>query len=197
MNKFALVLSLLLLLGACTSSGPKTQYYSLFADKQPAIHAINNKTLAFGVGPIEMPEYVDHSGIVSATGSNKLIVSGYNAWAGELKENMARVLTSNFSTAFELDHVWAFPWGAHNKPDYRLRFVFEDFSGVKGGEVRVLVRWSLTAKQSKQNVMVGKELVVKQTQSASYNDYVAALNTALNELSDIVAAKVAEEVNHL
>lgn len=195
MNKIICVLTLVLFIAGCGSSGPKTQYYSLFANKTTEVHEIRDKAISIGIGPIELPEYIDHPGIVSTTGSNRLIVSGYNAWAGDLKENISRVMASNLSAAFELDQVWAFPWNNRIKPDYRIRLVFEEYSGVKGGDIKVVVRWTLLNKTGKSRLLAEKESIVKTTQSNSYNDYVAALNSALDELSNSIAAKTAAQIN--
>src|SRR5690606_13274318 len=99
-----LILALLsIALGSCSSSGPKTEYYSLFPSKNVNIVALSNKNISIGVGAVELPEYVDHPGIVSVSASNRVIVSGYNAWAGDLNENISRVLATNLSTVLEID----------------------------------------------------------------------------------------------
>jgi len=195
MSKLITLLLIAIVFSACSSSGPKTQYYSMFANTRPESHVIRNSVLAIGIGPIDLPEYVDHPGIVSATDSNKVVVSGYNAWAGDLKENMSRVIASNLSAAFELDQIWAFPWNNRIKPDYKIRLIFEEFSGIRGGEVKVVLRWMLVNKDGKTRLLAEKETIIKNTGSSSYNDYVAALNSALNELSNLIAAKVAAEIN--
>lgn len=187
--------ALIIALVSCSSSGPKTQYYSLFASKSQQTYAVDNKALSIGVGPIVLPEYIDHPGIVATTDSNRVIVSGYNTWAGDLKENMSRVLASNLSASLELDQVWAFPWDIRIKPNYKIRLAFEDFSGARGGEVNVVVVWTLLDKDGRTRLLVEKEKIVEVASSISYNDYVAALNDALNKLSEIIAIKVSTKIN--
>lgn len=191
----ASLLMLILLLGGCSSSGPKTEYYSLFPSANMNVFALSDKNISIGAGPVELPEYVEHPGIVSVSTSNRVIVSGYNAWAGDLNENIARVFATNLSKDLDIDQVWAFPWDNRIKPDYQIRLVFEDFSGVKGGEVQVLVRWTLLNKTGNKSLLAGKEKIQKTTQSGSYNDYVAALNEALNELSQQLAGTISTHFN--
>ena len=193
--QFSLSSALIVIFVSCSSSGPKTQFYSLFADKAPQVHALDNKSLSIGIGPVELPEYIEHPGIVSVTNSNRVIVSGFNAWAGDLKENISRVLASNLSTAFELDQVWAFPWNNRIKPDYKIRLVFEDFSGLKGGEVNVALRWSLLDQNGKTRLFMRKVHFTSVANSDSYNDYVSALNNALNLVSENIAVEVAAQLN--
>ena len=187
-----------MLLAACTSSGPKTAYYSLFPESNIVVNSdtsLNGSGLTFGVGPIVLPEYVDHPGIVSVNNSNRVTVSGYNAWAGDLQENISRVLASNLSARWDVDQVWAFPWDNRVRPFYQVRLVFEDFSGVRGGEVNIVARWTLLNAKGNTSLAVGVERIKTETTSAKYNDYVAALNTAVNELSQRIAEKVAKEVS--
>jgi len=192
MCKLAIVSCVLLLsCWSCSSSGPKTQYYSLFADRDiPAglELKLESEGLQFGVGPIVLPEYVDHPGIVSLSGTNRLIVSGYNAWAGDLEENVSRVLASNLSAYWQLNEVWPFPWDTRNRPEYQIRLVFETFSGVKGGDIHLKARWTLLKKHKA--VLVGAEEIQSQANGEGYNHYVAALNAALNSLSGKIATNI-------
>lgn len=196
-NLIILVVSALFLCIGCSSSGPKTEYYSLFPSKNVNIFALSDKNISIGVGAVELPEYVDHPGIVSVNASNRVIVSGYNAWAGDLNENISRVLATNLSNVLEIDQVWAFPWDNRIKPDYQIRLVFEDFSGVRGDEVHVNVRWTLLDRSGKKALKMGKEKIEKPVKSGSYNDYVAALNDAINELAEIIASDLVDKLNPL
>ncbi len=195
------ILRVIILLGigvilvSCASSGPKTQYYTLFANTEISVHEIENKTLSLGVGPVVLPEYLEHPGIVSKTQSNRVTVSGYNAWAGDLKENLSRVIAINLSHALVLDHVWAFPWDGRIKPDYQVKLEFEEFSGIRGGAAQVNLRWSVHSRKGHKRLFYGRETIKVQATSNSYNDYVAALNKGLDQLSEKIAEAISLNLN--
>ena len=200
MNNTRLLIVLLigLVLVGCVSSGPKTQYYSLISG---SFSAQNKDTMlevslpSTGVGPIILPEYLDRTAIVSFTDSNQIRVSGYRAWAGDLKENISRIIASNLSQLWNVDSIVAFPWDNRDRPDRQIRIVFEEFGGILGGKVVLRVRWSIYDTQRAEVIVTDMESLEENTANDSYNAYVAALNKLVNQLSWEIAASVTN-VNH-
>ena len=188
-------LSLLMLAGvcaACVSSGPATNYFSLFAIKQTPeeTQELADKSLSFGVGPIIIPEYMDNPSIVSVTKQQAVKVSGQNAWAGDLKVAMGRVLADNLSQYWQLDKVSAFPWDNRLRPSYQIRLAFDEFGGERGGEVRLRVAWSLMNKRGDKLHLSKRAGFAATTTDPSAESYVAALNQLLNQLSAELAVEV-------
>jgi len=184
---------------ACSSSGPKTSYYTLFANTDPAgasgSYAIEDKSLSIGVGPVVLPEYLGNTSIVSLTPSQKLYVSGTHVWAGDLSEAAVRVLAGDLGQALALEKVWGFPWDNRVRPDYQLRIVVEEFSGVRGGQVNLRVKWTLLNKTGDTMLLSGAEHVQQNTATAGVDDYVAALNVSLHNLSLALAERISEHLN--
>lgn len=181
---------LLLVLQGCASSGPKTQYYSLFPADYSATDSGSGFKRSIGIGPIDLPEYINHPGIVSLTGTNQISVSGYNAWAGDLAENLSRVIASNLSSQLGAGTVSAFPWDNRLRPDYQIRVTFQELAGVRGGTVKLKAKWTMLDKTGNKVILTGAEDLEEQAPSSSYNDYVAALNRLVNSLSDRLAQKI-------
>lgn len=193
-KKTIVVLAILLSLYGCASSGPKTKYYSLFPGDYSSANMGSVIDASFGVGPISLPEYVDHVGIVSLTGTNQIAVSGYHAWAGDLSENLSRVIAGNLGSLFNTSSVSAFPWDNRLRPNYQIKILFQEFAGVRGGEVRVKAKWSLLNQRGTEVILTGTEGLREQAQSNSYNDYVATLNRLVNKLSDNIARDIKNEL---
>lgn len=181
---------LLLALQGCVSSGPKTQYYSLFPADHSATHSDSGFDRSIGIGPIDLPEYINHPGIVSLTGSNRISVSGYNAWAGDLAENVSRVIASNLSSQLGAGNVSAFPWDNRVRPDHQIRITFQEFAGARGGAVKLKAKWTVLDKKGNKVILTGVEDLEEQTPSSSYNDYVAALNRLVNNFSNQLAREI-------
>ena len=193
--------SLCLYLGGCSSSGPKTQYYSLFAgasitgiddgaSSTRARYPLGKSTLTVGVGPVRLPEYLDTSALVTLAGRQQISVSGRHAWAGDLEQSITRVLADELSTVWQVDGVWAFPWDNRIRPDYQVDIVIERLIGERAGELQLQANWSMKTKNAKTRLLFDKVALTHRAASASYEDYVAAINLLLLQLADQIAAKI-------
>lgn len=181
---------LLLALNGCISSGPKTQYYSLFPADYSATHHNSDFNQSIGIGPIRLPEYINHPGIVSLTDTNQIRVSGYNAWAGDLAENLSRVIAGDISSQLGAGNVSAFPWDNRVRPDHQVRITFQEFAGARGGKVKLKAKWAMLDKKGDNVILAGVEDLEEQASSSSYNDYVAALNRLVNKFSSRLARNI-------
>lgn len=175
---------------ACASSGPATQYFSLFADKHIETIDTQLKGVAIGIGPIVLPDYLDNPSVVSTTASSRVRIAGYHAWAGDLKESITRVLADDVSRALNLERVWGFPWDTRVRPEYQIRIMVFQFDGVRGGEMALRAKWMLLNQSADKILAVGNEEFNFQTNSESYSDYVKGLNGLLNQFSFALAKTI-------
>ncbi|SMF22654.1 hypothetical protein SAMN02745866_01434 [Alteromonadaceae bacterium Bs31] len=173
----------------CASSGPATQYYSLFPAPLNADYARSDKSTSFGVGPVVLPEYLENSALVSLDSSHQLKLSGYRAWAGDLKSAISRVISTNLASLWQIDGVWSFPWDTRARPDYQIRIVLDKFDGERGGTVSLLARWQIIDQKQHKAIFVSSATLSRQTEDDSVEAYVAALNALLTQLS----VRIAEE----
>lgn len=189
-------LALIWLVG-CSSQAPKTKYYSLFADEAAinGVVRVNQDDISIGIGPIVLPEFLEHSAIVSVSDKHQVRVSGHHAWAGDLDTAMARVLADSISTQLDLNNVWAFPWDARVRPRYQVRIVVEDFSGELGQQVTLKAKWSLVDQTEGILLSTGKGVLRESTASASFDDYVVTMNNLINAFSRDLLVDVLAEVS--
>lgn len=192
-----LLLAVVLALGGCVSSGPSTEYYTLFPAKglwAAESTLLGDRNISIGIGPVVLPEFLDNPALVSLTDGQQVRVSAYQAWAGDLKTGITRVLTANLSALWDEDQVWSFPWDSRTRPDYQVRIVFEDFSGVRGDMVYLKASWVLLETGKGGEFRVETAEFDAPTASASTGDYVKALNGLLEQLSIAVAVSVARHL---
>lgn len=193
MNKwlFSVGLSVVFLAG-CVSTGPQTQYFSLFAITPEAAPSLApaSAQISLGVGPVSLPEFMENPAVVSTTASQQVRVSGRYAWAGELKDSMARVMAANLSEALQTDNVWQFPWDTRARPSYQLRVVFSEFNGERGGDVKLAANWLLIDTSENSPVLVRSLRLTTTTADEAIDTYVTALNTLLNQFSKTLADEV-------
>lgn len=196
------VMSLLvsmLLLGACSSSGPATRYYSLFPAQSLTASAkvpINiSQTASIGVGPVLLPDFLENPSIIGLTDSTQVKVYSYHAWAGDLKESMIRVLAEDLSQQWQWNAVWGFPWDNRVRPDYQLRLVVDNFAGVRGGSVQLSFKWTLLNKKADKILLMGKERLIGATTDDSVENYISVMNQLINDASAAIAPKVSQYFN--
>lgn len=191
-----LVLISLMTIGGCSGPTYKTTYYTLVADgsgdKAP-LPTEAHYTASLGVGPLQLPEMLDHPGIVSQKGAQQVLVAPYDVWAGDLKQAMTRVLADNLSTYLGSDNVWPFPWDNRIRPEQQLSILVEHFSGERGGDVELQGKWRLLTDQGQRVSQSGKVKLRTETKSSSYSDYVSAMNELLNQMAEHIALEIADK----
>ncbi|MEY4588422.1 MAG: hypothetical protein RL497_498 [Pseudomonadota bacterium] len=172
------------LLASCSSQ--KTHYYTLHhTPKPPAAHGAYPFTL--GVGPVFLPESHNQPGVVSLTEGQEVVVSQFNIWAGYLNQSVTRVLADNLSILLGADTVWPFPWDNRMRPARQVRVVIEEMAGQRGKFVAVQAKFTITADNGERLVAAERRRIEVPCTADTYEAYVAALNQALNQLSEQMA----------
>ena len=100
-------LFLVFLLGGCSST-PPVAYYTLNTlpeTQQEIPAAVMDDTIAIGVGPVDLPKFLDRPQIVTRKSQNQIEVSEFNRWAGSFPGDFARVLAKNISILLPTDQV--------------------------------------------------------------------------------------------
>ncbi|MGF1528818.1 MAG: membrane integrity-associated transporter subunit PqiC [Candidatus Competibacterales bacterium] len=185
----ALALWVLAALGGCATTGPDVQYYVL----APLPSGSNSKGLdrVVGVGPVDLPQYLNRPQIVTRAGENQLTLAEFHRWAEPLEVNVAAVLAQNLTALLDGTTVAAFPWPAETTPDYRIRVTISRFEGDSDGNVSLVARWQLVDLQGQElqrgNALLGAAFVPPTDGEWDYGALVGAMNRVLGELSQDLA----------
>ena len=188
-------LFLIFLLAACSST-PATQFYklnSLPSGQQENPAALPGDDIAIGVGPVELPEYLDRPQIVTRKSQNQLEISEFHRWAASFPRDFSRVLAKNISTLLPTDRVAIYPWGDTFSPTYQIKLNVEQFDGQLGEQVFLRVIWSLVGEEEKKELVVRKTLIEEPVLTNDYEGLVAAQSNALASLS----REIVEEIRRL
>lgn len=107
----------LLTLYGCGST-PKSNHYLLTAymSSPPT-----GQGPALGIGPIEIPEYLNRNTLVYRAGGNLLHIPGNERWAEPLSDGIARVLSLNLAALLNTENVQSYPWHPKRSPDYGVK----------------------------------------------------------------------------
>jgi len=189
---WALALVVLLFAG-CRSTPPPTAFYTLTsvtkaerADQDTA----PMRDLAVGIGPVQIPEYLDRPQIVTRTAPDKLTLSEFNRWGGSLRQDVPRVLAENIAVLLGTDRVLAYPWGDRLDPAYRVALDLQQFDGALGGGAALKVTWIATAREGKTPLAVRKTEIQEPVSGNDYDALVAAQSRAVAALSRGIAGEI-------
>jgi uncharacterized lipoprotein YmbA len=177
----------LLTLAGCGSSQP-TRFYvlSTLPERQPVGAA---EEIAVGVGPVELPEYLDRPQIVTRSGQNELNLAEFERWGASLKDNVTEVLADNLAVLIPSKKIATYPWRRSTLVAYQVAVKVTRFDRTEGGEAVFSARWKILNAD-------GAELLARESRFAenpadgSYAATVAAMNRVLAQFSREVAGAV-------
>lgn len=104
-------------LAGCGTS-PANNYYRLTAE---VASVPSGETPALGIGPIEIPAYLDRENIVYQQQGNSLELAATERWAEPLDAGIGRVLAINLASLLDTQNVRTFPWHPRRAPDYGIK----------------------------------------------------------------------------
>jgi uncharacterized lipoprotein YmbA len=133
------------LLYACSTTSP-TRFYvlSTITDKPEGTPA----NVSIGVGPINLPQYLDRPQIVTRLSANQLVVGEFDQWGGQLDDGFARTLAGNLSVLLQTDQVQIYPWKDEESIRYAVTVDVINFEQDVDGSSLLDVYWSLLDPQS-------------------------------------------------
>jgi hypothetical protein len=178
------------------SSTPATQFYklnSLPSTQQENPAALPGMDIAIGVGPVELPEFLDRPQIVTRKSQNQLEISEFHRWAASFPRDFSRVLAKNISTLVPTDRVALYPWDDTFSPTYQIKLAVEQFDGQLGERVFLRVIWVVVGQEGANELVVRKTVIEEPVLTNDYEGLVAAQSNALGTLS----REIVEEIRKL
>jgi uncharacterized lipoprotein YmbA len=112
-----IALALMLILAGCGST-PSSNYYVLAARDLPQS---SSQQPSLGIGPVEIPEYLNRNGLVYSRDGNQLQIAQYERWAEPLEEGIVRVLGLNLAGLLGTENIRTFPWHPARAPQYGIK----------------------------------------------------------------------------
>ncbi len=185
----AVGLATLMSLVGCSTSAVKTQYYTLHPQSDAVALPDTGKIIGgLGIGPVNLPESIQQTAIVSHGQQNRLLVASGHLWSGDLKRALSRVLAADIGQMLSKTDVWTYPWDMQPRPQHRIAVDIQTLGGALGDTVVLRARWTLSSGRSRQVLAVEQIALQTGAGDGGHNDYVAAINQLVNQLSAAIAA---------
>lgn len=182
-------LGIVFVLGGCASS-PASRFYTLSPLREEGKGVKESpfdQSLTIVVGPIQLPEYLDRTEIVTRAGRNKIIVSDFDLWAGSLAEGFSRVLAENLSALLFTENVMVYPGLRSRSARYQLTAEVIRFDGSLGGDISLIAHWTIFEGKERKVVFAHKSAIIEPSGEKGYEALVAASSRALEKLSREIA----------
>jgi uncharacterized lipoprotein YmbA len=179
-----ILLVTLVLLAACTSK-PVNHYLMSPVTGVPVETA--RKDFSLGVGPVQIPGYLNRPNLVTRTSATRIEVPGDHKWGAPLDTHLTATLAENLGQRLGLESVLVYPWQPGTRLDYQLsaditRFIHAD------GAVRLDAGWSLRNRITGQTIEGSSR--VEEDSSEDYDDIVDAMSRAVARMADDIALRL-------
>ncbi|MCL6262495.1 ABC-type transport auxiliary lipoprotein family protein [Craterilacuibacter sp. RT1T] len=178
MKQRALLLSLLLMLGACASA-PKVSYYLL---QNPATEATTALHAPLAL-EVKLPDYLSGPSIVYRESPVQVNLAQYHQWAEAPDKILARQLGSQLAALLP---------PAAGSPAGKVEIVFDQFNGSYQGYAQLAGRYSYLDEKGK--VRLSRPFDI---QSPQRGDGYPALVEALSRGTTQLASEIAQQIRLL
>ena len=177
-------------LGGCAGSAP-SRFYVLTAvstsePQQPLLGDL--REVAIGVGPVELPSYLDRPQMATRAGPYELHFAEFHQWAEPLANNVTRVLSENLSHLLATDRIAIYPWPRSTSVAYQVIVRMSHFEGTLGEQSRLRAQWHIIDVEAQQERMRRTSQFQPAVEAADYPSLAAALSQGLGALSQDIAA---------
>ena len=176
----------------CASS-PSARFYTLSpsATTGPEIEpSASDGCLSLGIGPIRIPDYLDHPQIVTRDTSHEIKMADYDRWAERLKDSFTRVLVKNLSDSLCTKTIVLFPWRGGVPIDYRVEMEVLRLDGSLGGDVMLEAWWVVLSGDGKKMVLSKKSTFTMAVAGKDYNALVSTESRTVGLLSSEIAQAI-------
>ncbi len=145
------------------------------------------------VGPVEIPEYLDRSQIVTRAGESELALGEFDRWVGPLGDDLARFLAEDLATRLPRDRFSIVRWAplleSQVPVDSSVAVRVERFEGALSGPVVLRAQWGL-ASRGKGIVFRAEYTTSEPVNAPTYPALVSAMSKAAGRLSEQIASQI-------
>ncbi len=179
----------LAVLAGCATFTPSRFYILSPVPADMAVRATGREA-AIGVGPINLPEYLNRPQIAVRNGAYELLYSETHRWAEALQANFTDVLAENLALLIPTNQVAIYPWGRATMIDYQVMAEVSRFDADANGNVTLSASWKLVGGENREVIAMKKSTFTEAAGGSDYEQIVAAQSRALAALSREIAGAV-------
>jgi len=152
----------------------------------------NLTTVAIGLGPVRLPEYLDRPELVIRTSPNGFELSEMSRWAEPLVDNFRHVIANDLTNLLGTTNIVQYPWYPETRLDYIVHVEVQRFEADTSHNAQLIAHWELRTPQSNQ-VLASREAQFSSPLTSLTGDAsAAALSQDVAELAGQIAFAIAQ-----
>jgi hypothetical protein len=186
MSRILLLTLIALLLGACAGSSPPTRFYALEPGSSVTPLAARPE-LSLGLGPLILPNSLDQPQILVRPEPYRRELAEFDHWAGNVKNNLARVLGTHLGELLGTKRIFLYPWPRFRHTDLQVQVDIWHFEGRPGGVAELNGTWTLLDGEGRRELALDAFTLRQPVPGASYRDLVAAMSDLIGQLAKRIA----------
>lgn len=141
----ALLVSTLLWLAGCSSTGAPVRYYLIDPVDSSALTQASG--LSVEIRDLHVPQYLERFQIAMRAGSNQLAFSDNHQWAETLQKNLMRTTARNFAILLNTADIGTPLSRSANRADYIVEIYIDQFDQTAAGNVVFSGRFQILGEQ--------------------------------------------------
>ena len=142
------------------------------------------------MGPVTLPSMLRRSQIVMRSSGNQLVVNEYHRWAGNLEDDILRVLGETMGERLGTEKVMVYPSESALLPAYRATVDVQRLDGHPGSEVVLQANWTIDDPRADSVLLVGKYERRLAVNDETVDALVAVYSRAVAELGQELAERM-------
>lgn len=190
----------LLVVGCAGESQPSRFYVLTYPTEaaEPGNTTSMREGLGLGVGPVELPQYLDRPQFVRRSEGNSLELEEFDRWGGRLKENFVTVLAEVLSDKLATDRISVYPWSRPEEVEYQVIVHVMAFEPNASGQSVLDTRWTIVDARRQSVLSMARTSLREAVAEASgspgpemnYDAVAAAMSRNIADLGDVIAAEI-------
>ncbi len=197
-NPITLILTLSLLLTACSMRSPETTFYILDSGESTPIALGNNKDLekmpTLQLVQVDMPKYLDRNSIVTRDSNGvRLNMASFDSWAEPVESGATRVMAEVLTPLLLKQNVLLQPLDNDSLTPLQIFVQVQRFDGTIGQSVTLDARW--TVRDRRDDIIVSGAFVNQAAAGQDYTSLVQAHSVLLKQLAKSMAEPIATALN--
>ncbi len=198
-----IVFAMCIAASGCSPLAPRPNYSKFFiltpladaAGPGPTAASTAPRQLAIGIGPIDFPDYLRRSQVVTRSAPNQIDLSMVDRWGEPLDKNFQRVLSENLAQLLNTYRIEQYPWDRKTQVDYQIAINVQNFETTRDGQSQLNARW-IIKDGSKGKDLYASETMTNTRVGTGDTGASAALSHDLATLSREIASRVTELSQH-
>lgn len=186
-----LMVNLFLVLACSCATSPPARFYVLGTEAPGDPPKGEARCIILGLGPIEIPSYLDRPEVVVRVGSYEVRPLDFHRWGEPLVQGISRVIADAVSKSLCVERVEHYPWKSYLSVDFQVALRVRRFEATIGERVQLVLEWVLYGQDPKKALRNGTWEIEEVLHREDVTEIVRSQSRLLEEAGRRLAREIA------